>query len=196
MVLFDYLQKIKLPNPIFEAQGNVIHLFLNKQVLSLWEAIYYTHQLPYGRTVDRSNYLQVLEEQRGACSGKHALIAALAQELSVPLKLIMGIFLLTTKNTPKIAPILEHYRIEAIPEAHCYLAYDDNTLDITFPNVSEFSIHTKPLQEISMNPQQIGSFKVKQHQEFIRAWVADRNDLNFDLVWMAREEWIKELSLG
>lgn len=164
--------------------------------MTLWDAIEYVYKLPYGRTTNRENYLQILDEKRGACSAKHALIAALAEELFIPLKLTIGIFLLTSKNMPKIAPILEYYHLEAIPEAHCYLKYKNYTLDITFPTSSEFSFNSDLEQEIHITPQQIGLFKIEKHQAFIKAWIKDKSDLNFDLIWTAREQWIEKLSQG
>jgi hypothetical protein len=97
---------------------------------------------------------------------------------------------------PKISPILEHYHLEAIPEAHCYLEYNNNTLDITFPNSSEFSFSAVLEQKINITPQQIGLFKMEKHQAFIRTWIKDKDDLSFDLIWAAREQWIKKLSQG
>jgi len=141
MLLIDYLKEIGLPNSIIDSHGSVSRLFLKKNILTLWDAIEYVYKLPYGRTTNRENYLQILDEKRGACSAKHALIATLAEELFIPLKLTLAIFLLTSKNMPKIAPILGHYHLDAIPEAHCYLKYNNNTLDITFPASSEFSFN-------------------------------------------------------
>lgn len=194
MLLCDYLKKIELPNPIIEPQGNVSKSFLKEDILTLWDAIEYVYKLPYGRTTNRENYLQILNERKGACSGKHALVAALAQELFVPIELTLGIFLLTAKNMPKITPILECYHLEAIPESHVYLKYNNNTLDITFPNLSEFSFNADLIQEFNITPQQIGSFKIEKHQAFIKTWIKDKTNLNFDSIWAAREEWIRKLS--
>lgn len=97
---------------------------------------------------------------------------------------------------PKIAPILERYHLEAIPEAHCYLKYKNNTLDITFPASSEFSFNSDLEQEINITPQQIGLFKIEKHQALIKAWIKDKADSNFDLIWTAREQWIEKLSQG
>ena len=194
MLLRDYLKQIELPNKAIEPYGEVSKSFLKNDILILWDAVEYVYKLPYSRTTDRENYLQVLNEKRGACSVKHALIAALAKEQLVPLKLTLGIFFLTAQNMPKITHILDHYLLASIPEAHCYLKYKNSTLDITFPDISEFSFKTNLEQEINITPQQIGLFKVEKHQAFIREWIKDKPNLNFDLIWAAREEWIRELS--
>lgn len=194
MPLFNYLKEIELPNKKIEPLGDITKSFLENHISTLWGAIEYVYKLPYGRTKNREDYLQILNEKKGACSGKHGLIATLSEELSIPLKLTLSIFLLTTKNTPKIAPILECYRLEAIPEAHCYLKYNNYRLDITFPNSSEFSFNIASEQEINITPEQIGALKVEKHRAFIKEWIKDKADLNFDLIWTAREQWIKELS--
>lgn len=196
MLLLDYLKEIELPNPIIERHNNVGGAFLKHGISTLWSAIEYVHKLPYGRTKNRENYLQITDEKRGACSGKHALIAALAEELFIPLKLTLGIFLLTPENTPKIASILARHHLVAIPEAHCYLKYNNHTMDITFPDSSEFSFNGKLEQEFNITPQQIGLFKVGKHQAFIREWVKGKAGLSFNLIWAAREEWIEKLSYG
>lgn len=194
MILEDYLKNIGLQNATITSHGEINNAFLKAQIFNLYDAIAFIKKLTYGRTTDREKYLQVLNEKRGACSTKHALLAALADELSIPLKLMLGIVLITEKNSPNAAAILTHYQIEAIPEAHCYLKYDNDTLDITFPESSEFTLNYNLEREIYITPQQIGLFKVTKHQEFIKTWVKDKPHLNFNLIWAAREHWIRELS--
>lgn len=193
MQLSDYLKKIGLPNKKIESKGQVSHLFLTHNILTLWDAVNYIHLLAYERTTDRENYFQVLEEKRGTCSVKHALIASLAQEQLIPLKLVLGIFFLTRENMPKIASILDSYKINKIPEAHCFLKYETHSLDITFPESTDFSFNVDLEQEFTINPHQIGLFKVEKHQAFIRDW-GEKQDISFDLIWNAREAWIKKLS--
>lgn len=193
MILYNYLQLIQLPNrPL--TNNSISTALLEKGIHDFWGAIQYVHQLPYGRTTDRENYLEVLTEEKGACSGKHALIAALAEELEIPLYLFLGIFLITAENTPGIASILKKHNLEAIPEAHCYLRYYDQTLDITFPNNNNFVFDVVLEKEIAISPDQIGAFKLKAHQGFIKEWIENKPKLDFYKIWTAREEWIAELS--
>lgn len=192
--LHSYLNSIKLENTPLSIQGKISHDFLEKGMLTLWDAIDYVHKIPYRRTTDRENYLQVLTENRGACSVKHALIAALAIELNIPLTLNLGIFIASSENTPTLAPILKHHQIEGFPEAHCFLKHHDRSLDLTFPESSEFSFNIDLVQEMTISCEQIGQFKVQTHQEFIKEWVKNKPYLDFDQVWTAREHWIATLS--
>lgn len=92
MLLKDYLEKIGLPNPIIEFLGDVSKCFLKNGILTLWDAVEYIYKLPYGRTTNREDYLQILDEKKGVCSGKHALISALAEELFIPFNLSVIIY--------------------------------------------------------------------------------------------------------
>lgn len=192
--MLEYLNKIQLPNAPISKCGTVSHEFIKTGISTLWEAIAYVKQLPYGRNADRSQYLQVLTEQQGTCSTKHALIAALADELSLPLSLNLGIFYLTASNYPELAAILSDYQLPAIPEAHCFLNYKQHSLDLTFPEHSDYSIETQLEQIISITPEQIGSFKLEYHHSFINNWLANKPHLTFDIMWQAREQCISHLS--
>jgi hypothetical protein len=192
--LLDYLEQIGVPNKKIIPVGEISHFFLSKNITNLWGAIDYVKKLPYGRNTDRVNYAQVLIEQRGACSTRHALIAALANEIGVPLNLTLVVFLLTSDNTPKIAQILESSGLTAIPEAHCYLTYDNNVLDITFPESEAFLFTSNVEEEFIITPEQIGPFKLEKHQDFIKKWIKNKPDLNFELIWNVREQCIQKLS--
>jgi hypothetical protein len=184
--LLDYLKKIKVPNTTINAVGKISQLFLAKNITTLWQAIEHVQKMPYGRNIDRTNYSQVLIEERGTCSTKHALIAALAKEMDISLNLTLVIFLLTSHNTPKIAPILESYHLIAVPEAHCYLTYNNKILDVTLPDSKEFLFSPKVEDEFIITTEQIGLFKLEKHQAFINRWIKINNDLNIELIWDVR----------
>lgn len=194
IALFKYLESIRLPNIKIDARGEMTDSFLRMGILCLWDAINVVKNLPYGRTTDRSNYRQVLEEKKGACSTKHALIASLAHELSIPLTLVLGVFFLDESQVPAIGPLLNFYQLKVIPEAHCYLKYEDHSLDITFPHSLKFTFSFNLEKEMEIHPLEIGEFKIAQHQLFIKEWLENDPDLNFDTIWQAREEWIKKLT--
>ena len=73
-----------------------------------------------------------------------------------------------TSNTPKIAPILEGYHLTAVPEAHCYLTYNNKVLDVTCPDSKEFLFYSNVEEEFIITPEQIGLFKLEKHQTFIK----------------------------
>ena len=150
----------------------------------------YVRDLPYGRNSDRSDWGLVLAESRGTCSTKHALLAALAREHDAEVELRLGVYLMDGTNTPGVAGVLDTHGLAGLPEAHCYLAYRGGRVDVTgagAATVEEF------LYEESIEPDQIGAYKVHMHQQFLRAWAAERR-LDPERVWLVREECIGALS--
>jgi hypothetical protein len=91
--------------------------------LNTWEdLIQHIKYLPYGRNTNSEYFSLVLKEHQGSCSSKHALLKSIALENNFNnIKLILGVFKMNSKNTPKISSILEKHNIEFIPEGHCYL---------------------------------------------------------------------------
>ncbi len=158
--------------------------------------IQFIQQLPYGRTKDRSKPEQVLEELKGTCSTKHALIKKIAMEQgNDTLKLIIGLYKMNHLNTPGIGNVLLEKGLEYIPEAHCYLSWNGKRMDITNPNASIESIKNAIMEEQEIVPEQIGDFKVNYHKTFLQSWKKEQAvPYSFDEIWEIREQCILNLS--
>ena len=100
---------------------------IRQKGITSWNALCrYVQLLPYGRNYIRHNLLLVIEEQKGTCSSKHALLKHVADVNNIPnVQLIMGIYKMNEINTPKIGNTLVNNKLNYIPEAHCYLKIDD-----------------------------------------------------------------------
>jgi hypothetical protein len=156
----------------------------------------WVHELPYGRNVDRSDHRLVLTERRGTCSTKHALLAALAAEQALPVRLVLGIFEMHEGNTPGVGPVLARYGLARVPEAHCLLKHDGRRIDVTRVAVPPAEPRVF-LHEEEIVPAQIGRYKVERHQRFLRDWVVRAVPplgCGWETVWRAREECIAALS--
>src|SRR5262245_39413610 len=124
-------QILSLPDIGLADAGPASRQFLARDILRYHDAARYVRSLSYGRNSDRANSLLVLPEQRGACSTKHALLAALAAEQGMPVSLTLGIFRMSERNTPGVGPVLERHALTEIPEAHCYLRCNGTRVDLT-----------------------------------------------------------------
>lgn len=156
------------------------------------DAARYVWRLPYGRTADRSDYRLVLEEGRGTCSTKHALLAGLARDHGRPVNLVLGIYEMDGDNTPGVGPVLRRHGLGAVPEAHCYLAHRGAGIDLTHNDrVAEPTVSFLWVEKIE--PDQIGGYKVERHRRFVRGWAEERG-LDFEFVWRVREECIVALA--
>ncbi|WP_040278504.1 hypothetical protein [Psychroserpens damuponensis] len=174
---------------------------LSKQCIALgltnFESVYeFVKQLPYGRNTNRSDYTLILKERKGTCSTKHAFLKAIALENNYEdLQLYMGIFKMNKENTSKISSILDAHKLDYIPEAHCYLKLNNVIKDITF-NTNEAPIFAKTLvHEALITPEQIGDYKLKWHQAYLKSWLVNQNiSLSYNDLWKVRELCIAQLS--
>ena len=151
----------------------------------------YVRSLPYGRNSDRSDWLLVLNEGRGTCSTKHALLAELAREHGRRVALVLGVYEMDEVNTPGVGAVLKPDGLGRVPEAHCYLAHEGARVDLTRQG-GEGQIQ-RFLHEEEIEPYQIGEYKVAAHKGFVRRWAAERG-LDPGRVWRVREECIAALA--
>ena len=180
----------ELPDFSLKPEASLGAWFAASGIRNFRAAARYVMLLPYGRNSDRSNYRLVLEEGRGTCSTKHALLAALAQEHDRPVKLRLGIYEMDGINTPGVGPVLRRYGMDFIPEAHCYLVYRGARVDLTVAGERK----TLPfLDEEEIEPGGIGAYKVQRHREFVREWAMARS-LKPEMARQAREECIQALT--
>ena len=186
-----------LPNIQPTPNEPISHRFLGMGIPYFREAVKYVHFLPYGRTFNRSNLLLVLDEKKGTCSSKHGLLALLAKECSISLDLMLGIYSMDGDNTNGVGAILSRYGLKSIPEAHCYLRYKTQRIDITRSGVEATNPISSFLLEKVINPEDISSKKVEIHQNFIKRWSENSSEsptkYSFDAIWKIREECISVL---
>jgi hypothetical protein len=184
-----------LPNFPLKPSGEITARFLELGVTDFHSAARYVHRLPYGRNADRANFRLVLQEGRGTCSTKHAILAQLAKEQKVDIGLAIGIYEMTERNTPGVGPVLTKHGLPFLPEAHCYLTYQGTRVDVTRSGVAPSEPIERFLYEEAIVPDQIGQYKTELHQRFIRDWVSQlAGGRNWQEIWQIREECIAALS--
>jgi hypothetical protein len=184
-----------LPSRRLAASGDASAQFVGLGIEDYRDAARFVNQLPYGRNSDRAKFMLVIPERRGACSTKHALLAALALEQHLPIHLTLGIYEMSERNTPGVGAMLSRHGLAFVPEAHCYLRYCGERIDVTRASASPSESIARFLHEETIAPMQIGDYKVAMHQSWMREWVA-RTMPNRDWteVWKIREECIAALS--
>lgn len=182
---------IELDWAISKNAGPVSKEFRAKNIHAFSDALKWVHVLPYGRNSDRADYMRIFSENCGTCSTKHAALAALCKENNIDAELKLGICRLDSN----VAPFLKKLGVDYFPEAHCYLKYQGQDFDVTFPEQSSV-LKEKILVDYSIEPNEIGINKVKLHHEYICRWMKEYEldvKFSFDQVWKLREEWIASL---
>jgi len=185
----------RLSSRPFSAGGPLTSLFRGVGIKDFAEAARYLLALPYGRIGDRSKVWLVLEEGRGTCTTKHALLAELAREQEIEVQLKLGIYEMSERNTPGVGRVLSSYGLEYIPEAHCYLCGESGRIDVTGVAAGAEPIDHF-LHEESITVDQIGAYKNDLHRRFLRDWITRTDAVrgrNLDDVWRIREACIAAL---
>jgi hypothetical protein len=165
--------------------------------ISNWnDVLLHVKNIPYGRNSNREDLSLVLKENKGSCSSKHAFLKEIANQNNIPnVQLIIGIYKMNESNT-KIGTILSENAIDYIPEAHCYLNINGERLDYTTGSSSFEKIKNDLLEETEIESHQVGEFKIKYHQDFVKKWLIDtKSNFSFNEIWVVREKCIAYLSL-
>lgn len=185
-----------LPDFEISSDKTVSSQFQNKNISSFAEAIRFIRLLPYGRNKDKNNLTSLFEENCGTCSTKHALLKRLADEHDISdVKLIIGIFKMNTVNTPAVAQTLTKHNLTYLPEAHCYLKFQDERIDATKEGFDPSNYQNDLLEELEISPDQISEFKVNYHKKFLSTWLNEQPTIHYSLneLWAIREQCILDL---
>jgi hypothetical protein len=150
----------------------------------------------YGRNSNRSDLSLVWYERKGSCSSKHAFLKNIADLNKIPnIELMLCMFKMTAENTPKVGSVLKEYELEYIPEAHCYIRFGSEAIDVTTMTSSFDSIKSDVLEEQIIQPEQVTDYKVDYHKSYMRKWAAENHpSKSFDELWSIREKCILALS--
>lgn len=161
-----------------------------------WEDLKrYISNLPYRRTSDPKDISLVFSEGCGTCSGKHAVLCAVARENSIPnVHLMVSAFKMSAQSHPKVQDVLEHFHLDYIPEAHCYLTENGSVGDYTLPGKFAASLEILDSRELQ-NPERIAEEKTAYHKQFLEKW---RREMflpySLEELWRIREACIMSLS--
>ncbi|MFA6059673.1 MAG: hypothetical protein WC756_15815 [Taibaiella sp.] len=181
---------------LLTGKGLITDAFAAHSCTDFNQAANFVRYLPYGRNTDKTEPLILFKEGLGTCGTKHAALCRLAEEQEYEeVTLWMGIFKMNRINTPRVVPVLDKYQLPYIPEAHNYLRINGSILDCTWPNASAGNFENDLLEEIRIQPDQIGAYKVSWHMNFLRKWCDDQKlPYTLEEIWNIREKCIAALS--
>jgi hypothetical protein len=149
--------------------------------------------LPYRRPAGSGHPLAVLREGCGTCSGKHQLLARLAQASGrFDVVLTLGVYDMDEDNTPGVGEVLAAAGVRHLPEAHCYLTVDHQRLDYTGLPRGKRSVFSALVQEHFPRPDDLVERKAAVHGAALAAW-AGQHGWPVDRAWALREACITAL---
>ena len=180
-----------------KSTGQISKEFSDRNILTFNQATLFVKELAYGRNADKNNLASVFTDNCGTCSTKHALLKKLADENNFEtVKLIVGIFRMNKNNTPEISATLLQNNLEFIPEAHCYLKFEDQILDLTKINSNPKDFVADLIEEVEILPEQITDYKVNYHRNYLATWLDNNKQIKLSLndIWKIREQCIQDLA--
>ena len=181
-----------LPHTPITMKGPISNRCIAAGITTFKQACQHIQDLPYGELHCKSAWENSLEENAGTSSTKHAFLKALADELNIPCKLILGIYAMTEQNTPGVGVILDRHRMQSIPEAHCYLQLNNIRFDFTRSYYDDDYMEpiVSFIYEESISPINASHYKKETHQRIIaERFGKDR----FDHIWNIRLKCIAAL---
>lgn len=151
----------------------------------------------YGRNSNRSDLSLVWTERRGSCSSKHAFLKHVADLNEIPnVELILCMYKMTSQNTAKVGEVLDEFNLDYLPEAHCYIRFGGEAIDVTTMTSKFSSIAADVLEEQIIQPEQVTEFKVDYHRDFMKKWGEEhQHEASFDELWAIREKCILALTI-
>ena len=97
--------------------GLLSQLFRDQGIDDWEKAKKFVRELPHAKTTDKVDFQQVIQNKKGTVGSKHGLLKKLAAECRLEgVELMMGLYRMNDANTPGIAPVLHHYRLNYIPD--------------------------------------------------------------------------------
>jgi hypothetical protein len=190
-------QMLLIPDFTIEEVGIISKNLKTSGIRSFHQLAEQVWQLPYGRNADKYHPETIFTDQCGTCSTKHALLQMVMDEHGrKETRLILGIFRMNGKNTPKIQQVLEQYQLNYIPEAHNFLRTKDGIADFTGHGFDPLNYEQDMMHEIQLEPMQIVDFKIAYHKDFIADWIRTNPQGNYSAsdLWKIREACIQALS--
>ncbi len=150
----------------------------------------------YDRNANRADVDLVWYERKGSCSSKHAFLKHVANLNRIDgVELMLCVYKMNAINTPKVSAVLKEFELEYVPEAHCYIRFHGEAIDVTTMTSSYSTINNDVIEEQVILPEKVLAFKVDYHKNFLHTWVLDTlPKRSFDEVWNAREACILALS--
>src|SRR5207244_6430879 len=103
-----------------------------------------------------------------------------------------------TRRSSDLGKVLSRYGLSCIPEAHCYLRYGGERIDVTGVPAGAEPIE-EFLYEEPIAVGQIGGYKNDLHRRFLSEWITRTEVVHgrsLEGVWRIREECIAALVAG
>lgn len=176
------------------ASGMLSEAVLGRGFATFDQLAGFVQSLPYARTTSTVDPLAALRENRGTCSSKHRLLAAVAHECGhLEVQLTVGLYMMSEDNTPGVGSVLRAASLPYVPEAHCYLTVGSERFDFTGLSQGRSSLFDSLFAEHAVSPTELSDVKVRIHKQAVESWAASIGVSTAE-AWATREACIAALA--
>ena len=186
-----------LPKKAIADAGVLSKYFLDLGITGFQDACHYVHQMPYGFNSESDDLLILFKDGKGTCTSKHRVIAALAEEIDLPVVKTICLYAMTEEIVSGTHTIVERYELPYIPMGHCFLSFDELQIDLTEGNSNG---KKRPIHEFLYTQTVPPTITDKEKYRYVREALVDlllhREELkhtSLNTLLHAREEGIKLL---
>lgn len=167
----------------------------NRGVDRLEALLEYVRTLPYRRISDGEDLSLVLSESCGTCSSKHAFVTMIAERNGLEdVHLMLSLYRMNGRNTPAVKGVLDTYRLDYIPEAHCFLRIKNCDTDLTGLRNTLPPLESEIISEHRIKASEAGSLKKEFHRKQLESWISEAGiPYSLEEIWHIRELCISEL---
>ncbi|MES2589948.1 MAG: hypothetical protein V4622_13300 [Bacteroidota bacterium] len=189
-------QLSNLPNFELISKGKCTSFLDENQLSTFHELIEFVAKIPYGRNSKSGDFYLIFLENKATCSTKHGFLMEICELNNIlEVELMVGIFLMSGDYSSKIKPVLDLHNLEALPEAHCYLRFNNQRFDFTTQNSEVKSFESFLIREQRCDSHQVFDWKPMIHKNFLESWLKRKNlGFTVDELWEIRETCILKLS--
>lgn len=182
--------------------GELSKLSLKQGLTTFRRLCDYLLHLPYRRPFSQTDGtsvgktpIAVFEEGCGTCSSKHSVLKAIAEEHGRDdVELMLVFFLMSNSNTTKIGDAIRQGPLTAIPEAHNYIRWGEEAIDITKPGLHVLNLQTELLEERVISLGEL-SHKRDLHRDWLNNWLQAKHPrVSLESAWLQREACIAALA--
>jgi hypothetical protein len=177
--------------------GPISAKFLSLGIHSFSDACRYVHVLPYGYNTDRDDLMILFKENKGTCTTKHAVIATLAEEQSLPIVKNIGIYRMSEEIVTGTNEILAKFHLPYVPMIHCFLVYGEFRVDLSEGNNNG---KNRPIEDFLYTQQVDPNISAKDEYFLYRRALEEQilkrkemAEVDIRQILLAREEGLKKL---
>lgn len=179
-----------LPRFNLSESSTTAHRFLDLGIADFHRAARHVSTLPFVDGAERDDWAERVLDGQGTRAAGHALLAQLAAEHGVPVRLMLGVYEINEANTPAAGDVPRRFGMMAVLDADCHLSYGGERLLLT-PGVS--MEHRVLLHEEPTTPEQIGAYKLAVYQRHLWDWCLARN-VTIGAAWEVRQACVAALA--